>query len=157
MKYGVEEAYSEIHSVLRLEEDREAKAQQLANIFRGLGPYRWVGIYDVGPELVTNLAWSGHGPPEIPDFPVKEGLTSAAIAQKKTIVVGDVTGDARHLAAFDSTRSEMIVPVLCPKSGNVIGTIDVECDRVNGFSEADRLALEDCVRAALPFWLPECA
>jgi putative methionine-R-sulfoxide reductase with GAF domain len=42
------------------------------------------------------------------------------------VVVGDVRTDARYLAAFGSTLSEIIVPVMDPERGEVIGTIDVE-------------------------------
>ena len=62
-------------------------------------------------------------------------------------MVGDVSKDPRYLTAFGSTRSEIIVPVLDPTGRKVVGTIDVESDRVDAFSEEDRAALERCAVA----------
>jgi putative methionine-R-sulfoxide reductase with GAF domain len=56
------------------------------------------------------------------------------------------------LTAFGSTLSEIIVPVIHPQRGAVIGTIDVESERTNAFSDEDRQMLEKCAVAALPLW-----
>jgi hypothetical protein len=61
--------------------------------------------------MVRNVTWSGPGAPEHPTFPLTKGLTSAAIAQKQIVNVGDVMSDPRYLTAFGTTRSEIIVPV----------------------------------------------
>ena len=132
--------------------DRAEKAKRLAELIRKLGEYRWVGVYDVGPELVSIIAWSGSSAPENPSFPVSKGLTGAAIQQKKTVVVGDVRKDPRYLTAFGSTLSELIVPVLSP-DGRVIGTVGVESERANAFSASDQQTIEQCAEAALPLWL----
>jgi L-methionine (R)-S-oxide reductase len=131
---------------------RAEKAKHLAEGIRKLGEYRWVGIYDVGAEEVSILAWSGPGAPEFPKFPVTKGLTGAAIASKKAVIVGDVRNDPRYLTAFGNTLSEMIVPVLSP-GGGVIGTVDVESERANAFADIDRERVEQCIAAALPLWL----
>ncbi len=67
------------------------------------------------------------------------------------MVVGDVRNDPRYLTAFGSTLSEIIIPVL---DGNnvVIGTIDVESEEANAFSEEDWRILEECARVARPLW-----
>lgn len=131
---------------------RAEKAKHLADGIRKLGEYRWVGIYDVGAEEVSILAWSGPGAPGFSKFPVSKGLTGAVIAQNKAVIVGDVRSDPRYLTAFDSTLSEIIVPVRAP-GGGVIGTIDVESDRANAFTDRDRETIERCIDAALPLWL----
>ncbi len=131
---------------------RAEKAKHLAEGICKLGNYRWVGIYDVGAEEVSILAWSGPAAPEFPKFPVTKGLTGAAIAEKKTMIVGDVRNDARYLATLGSTLSEIIVPVLSP-SGSVIGTVDVESERANAFTDRDAEMIHQCIAAALPLWL----
>lgn len=130
------------------------RALELADLVKDLGPYRWAGIYDVGSELVSIVAWSGLGPPAYPSFPLTEELTGAAIAQRSTIVVADVRHDSRYLTAFGSTLSEIIVPVTDPVDGSVLGTIDVESERTDAFSEHDRSTLEECARLARPLWRP---
>jgi putative methionine-R-sulfoxide reductase with GAF domain len=56
------------------------------------------------------------------------------------------------LTAFGSTKSEIIVPVLDEKSGEVVGTIDVESELVNAFSPEDQRALERIAKAGRHLW-----
>ncbi len=133
--------------------DRAIRAARLAEMIRKLGEYRWVGVYDVDEENVSIIGWNGPGAPEHPTFPVTQGLTGAAIREKKAVIVGDVRSDPRYLTAFGSTLSEMIVPVLAPRGARVIGTVDVESERLNAFGASDQQMIEQCAQAALPLWL----
>jgi L-methionine (R)-S-oxide reductase len=139
-----------------VEEDstRSAKALQMAEAIRNDGDYRWVGLYDVDRErgLVSNIAWSGPNAPAYPTFPITKGLTSRAIATKATVNVGDVAKDASYLTALESTRSEIIVPVL-DRASEVIGTIDVESASVDAFDAASQQRLEEVARRFASFWL----
>jgi L-methionine (R)-S-oxide reductase len=148
----VDNTLNQIRSMAMGGGDRVAKAQHLAQGIRKFGEYRWVGIYDVGADNVSIIAWDGPGAPEFPTFPISKGITGAAIEQKKAVVVGDVRKDPRYLPAFGSTLSEMIVPVLSP-DGRVIGTVDLDSDRLNAFTDRDRLTVEQYAAAALPLWL----
>jgi L-methionine (R)-S-oxide reductase len=132
--------------------DRAERAKRLAELIRKLGNYRWVGIYEVGAESVSIMAWSGPSAPAYPTFPATEGLTGAAIEQKRAVVVGDVRKDPRYLTAFDNTLSEIIVPVLSP-DGRVIGTVDVESEKADAFSARDQQTIEQCAEAAKLLWL----
>jgi putative methionine-R-sulfoxide reductase with GAF domain len=150
---AMEETLSKIRSVASSNETRAERAQQIADAIRALGSYRWVGVYDVSAELVSIIARSGPGAPAYPTFPVTKGLTSSAIQQKATVVVGDVRSDSRYLTAFGSTLSEIIIPVLDPRNERVMGTVDVESERTDAFADADRKNLEACARAALALWV----
>jgi GAF domain-containing protein len=134
-------------------DDRAVKAKRLAELIQKLGEYRWVGIYDVGPETVSIVGWSGPSAPAFLSFPVAKGLTGSAIESKKAVLVQDVRNDPRYLTALENTRSEIIVPVLHPGDGRVVGTVDVESEKVNAFSSRDREVIEQCAQAALPLWL----
>jgi putative methionine-R-sulfoxide reductase with GAF domain len=142
----------EIAEILGGTADRAAKASHAAEAIRRAGGYRWVGIYDVTDQLVLNLAWSGPGPPAYPVFPVTQGLTGTAIMTRATVLVGDVTADERYLEALGDTRSEIILPVLDPRDGRVIGTLDVESQRRAAFGPADQRALEGTAVALPPLW-----
>jgi putative methionine-R-sulfoxide reductase with GAF domain len=83
---------------------------------------------------------------------VTQGLTSTAITTRASVLVGDVTADQRYLQALGDTRSELIVPVLDPHGGRVIGTLDVESQRRAAFGPGDQRALEDAAAALLPLW-----
>jgi putative methionine-R-sulfoxide reductase with GAF domain len=153
MPIVVDNTLNQIRSTAASGGDRAERAKRLAELIRKLGEYRWVGVYDVGAENVSIIAWSGPSAPEHPTFPVSKGLTGAAIQQKKAVVVGDVRSDPRYLTAFGGTLSEIIVPVLAPGEERVIGTVDVESENANAFSARDQQMIEQCAQAALPLWL----
>jgi putative methionine-R-sulfoxide reductase with GAF domain len=141
--------------ILALQASRAAKAERIASAIREGGPYRWVGIYDVDLDrgVVSNLAWSGPNAPAHPVFPTTSGLTSRAIAGRRTVNVGDVARDADYLTALATTRSEIIIPILDAAGERVIGTMDVESERPNAFDPESQRQLEECVSALRDFWL----
>lgn len=148
----VDNTLNQVRSIAMGGDDRTEKARRLAELIRRVGEYRWVGVYDVGPEMVSMLAWVGPNAPENLSFPVGKGLTGTAIAEKRAVICGDVRNDRRYLTALGNTLSEIIVPVLAP-GGGVVGSIDVESDKLNAFSNRDQQMIEQCAQAALPLWL----
>lgn len=132
------------------EDDRAAKAQRAVDLIRTLGSYRWAGLYDVLPSEIAVIAWSGPQAPTHPRFPVAKGLNGACVSSRKPIIVQDVASDPRYLTTIGGTRGEMIQPVF-DQSGAVVGTIDVESDRVNAFSSRDEELLAVCAKSL--FWL----
>ena len=147
-----ENILSQIREALARCGDRAAKAERVAEAIRLAGNYRWVGIYDVTEREIAALAWSGKGAPAYPRFPVTKGLSGTAVSQRRTIISNDVTNDPRYLTAFGSTQSEIIVPVVNPRGGQVVGTIDVESERKGAFTDADREMLGACAETILPLW-----
>lgn len=139
-----------IAEILASGASREERARAIAAEIHAAGNYRWVGVYDVTPEEVRIIAFSGPGAPQYPSFSKDKGLTGQALRENATISVGDVTKDANYLTAFGTTRSEMIVPVHA--NGAIAGTIDVESERVNAFTDADREALQRIADAIAPLF-----
>lgn len=58
-------------------------------------------------------------------FPLTMGLTSRAVAFKKTVSGGGVAQGPDYLIAFASTQSESVVPIVSAAGGSVIR--DVGC------------------------------
>lgn len=145
---------AELQSIVLQGGERRQRAQRIAEHIRAAGPYRWVGIYDVDTHsgLISNIAWNGPSAPTYPTFPITKGLSSRAIATKKTVNVGDVTRDADYLTTLSSTRSEIIIPVLCKNSHCVVGTVDVESERLDEFDSAAQGLLEECAIVLQSFW-----
>jgi L-methionine (R)-S-oxide reductase len=133
-----------IHDVLASDQGRAEQAVEVAELVRQAGSYRWVGLYAVTGQEITAIGWSGPGAPAHPRFPVTRGLSGAAVATRRAVVVNDVTADPRYLTAFASTLSEAIIPVLDRATGMVVGTLDVESGERDAFTDADRQALEGC-------------
>jgi putative methionine-R-sulfoxide reductase with GAF domain len=138
---------AEISAVLESDGDRREKAVSVAKVVRSAGDYRWVGIYEVSGEEIAVIGWSGPGEPAYPRFPITQGLSGTVVSSGEAVVVGDVTTDPRYLTAFGSTRSEIIVPVIEPTTRKVVGTIDVESEHKNAFTDADRATLKRCAAA----------
>jgi L-methionine (R)-S-oxide reductase len=128
-------------------QDRAEKAARIAELVRRAGGYRWVGLYTVTRTEIEVVGWSGPGAPAHPRFPVTQGLSGVAVAERRAVVVNDVTADPRYLTTFGTTLSEAIIPIIEPRTGTVVGTLDVESARRNAFSDADRQALEEYARA----------
>ena len=133
--------------------DRTIKAKRIVDAVLKEGSWRWVGIYDVDYQrgLVVNIAWSGYSAPSHPAFPITQGLTSRAIAGRRTINVGNVADDSGYMTTFDSTRAEIIVPIL-GHGDRVIGTLDVESEHLNAFDVESQALLEECARVLADSW-----
>jgi L-methionine (R)-S-oxide reductase len=145
---------SHLENIVVTARDRQASLQEAAALIRSSANYRWVGLYDVdhAAGLVRNVSWSGPGTPEHPTFPLTQGLTSAAVAQRQIVNVGDVSADPRYLTAFGTTRSEIIVPVFDQAGDRVIGTIDVESEEPNAFAKDIEALLEACSKVIRHLW-----
>ena len=141
----------DIRRVLAGDATRAAKAAHIAELIRSAGPYRWVGIYDVLPDEITVIAWSGPGAPAYPRFPRTAGLNGAAVGTGEPVIVQDVSADPRYLTTLGGTRAEAVVPVKSA-AGAVVGTIDVESERAGAFTDADRSLLKACAAALAPLW-----
>lgn len=85
--------------------------------------------------------------PAYPRFPADCGLTGASIASRSAVVSNDVAHDPRYLTALDSTGSEAIIPIL--REGRVVGTLDVEDERIGAFDQ-DQLQVFERIGAAMP-------
>jgi GAF domain-containing protein len=143
---------NQLQIILESSDHKMGKARRIAEAIRLAGDYRWVGLYDVDEKEIAVIAWSGENAPTFPRFPVAQGLNGAAVASRMTVIVNDVASDPRYLTTFGGTQSEMIVPVIHPARGIVVGTIDVESANKNAFTDSDRTFLEACSRAIVPLW-----
>ncbi len=76
-----------------------------------------------------------------------EGITGWVARHGKPARVGDVTQDARYVAARSGVRSELAVPL--EVNGETRGVLNVDSDRVDAFSADDQELLQElAVQAA---------
>src|SRR5437588_11857938 len=116
--------------------------KQVAEMIRSARAYRFIAVYKIVKDEFVILAGTGNEPPAYPRFPTSQGLCGAALDSGKPIIVGDVHKDPRHLPAFHTTRSEIVVPMRNNDHRRVLGMLDVESDKLNAFGEEDRQFLE---------------
>jgi GAF domain-containing protein len=131
---------------------RADKTRRLADVIRHGTGHRWVGVYSVAGGTVVLEAWSGPAPPAHPEFPADRGLTGAAVATRGVVVSNDVSADPRYLTNSATTGSELIAPVVA--GSEVVGTIDLESERVGAFSDADVALARRLATAIAPLWGP---
>ena len=149
-EYNVDQRLATLRALGSGPGDRAARARRAVELIRALGPYRWAGLYDVLATEIAVIAWDGPEAPTHPRFPVSKGLNGACVSSRMPVIVQDVASDPRYLTTIGGTRGEMIHPILSG-SGVVVGTIDVESDRVNAFSGRDEELLVVCAQNL--FWL----
>jgi GAF domain-containing protein len=155
MSTGSDPSLKELRQLISENGSKLERLQRAAALIRNSGAYRWVGLYEIDRQAneVFNLVWDGPGAPEYPRFPISKGLTGVAIKELKVVNVGDVASDSRYLTAFGSTQSEIIVPIFDAGRDQIVGTIDVESERLNTFDEKSESLLVMCADAIAPLWL----
>jgi len=67
------------------------------------------------------------------DIPCGSGLVGAAVTERRTILVPDVSKDPRYIKLNPETRSELCVPLIY--KDNVMGVLDLEHTRRGFFNE----------------------
>lgn len=104
--------------------------------------YNWIGIYILeadGTHLRLYDYYIGQ-PTSHVRIPISRGICGAAVRERQTIIVPDVSKDPRYLACNLETRSEIVVPIW--KEGRIIGEIDIDSYSLNAFNDDDRKLLE---------------
>ncbi len=121
----------------------DALTKEFSQLLRAsVAHYNWVGVYRVeGKELVLK-GWDGPAATEHVRIPIGQGICGLAAREDRTVVVDDVTKDARYLQCFLHTKSEIVVPIR--RGGKVVGEIDIDSDRPAAFNAADAALLEWC-------------
>ncbi|MBE7558531.1 GAF domain-containing protein [bacterium] len=96
--------------------------------------FNWTGIYLLEGDTLVLHNFVGR-PTEHTHIPVGRGVCGAAVAEKRNIIVEDVTKHENYLACSLETRSEIVV--LIKDGAKIIGQIDVDSDTVGAFDAED--------------------
>jgi L-methionine (R)-S-oxide reductase len=108
--------------------------------------YNWVGFYLVDPansEVLVIGPFSGSFTPNA-RIPLNQGLCGAAATSGQTVVVGDVSKDARYLAGSSLVKCEIVVPIMI--KGKLAGELDIESYFTHTFPKAEQDFVEACAR-----------
>jgi len=110
--------------------------------------YNWVGFYMLEPgskpPMLVLQAFVGAMTPHT-RIPLNQGICGAAASSGKTIVVDDVSKDARYLACSLETKSEIVVPVFVKQQ--VAGELDIDSHFPAAFGEEDQALVQYCAEA----------
>ena len=73
-----------------------------------------------------------------------QGVCGKAAAERKAVIVPDVSRFPGHITCDARSLSEIVVPVL-DQRGDLIAVLDVDSDRLEAFDDEDRRGLERLV------------
>ena len=115
--------------------------QDVVNLlYKMFEKYSWVGIYIVKDNNLILGQWKGRQATEHNKIPIGKGICGFAAKTGKTELINNVNTDKRYLACFISTKSEIVVPI--KRNDIVIGEIDIDSDKKDGFNQKDSVFLE---------------
>lgn len=111
--------------------------------------YYWVGFYFVEKDRLVLGPFQGT--PACVFLDLNEGVCSACLKEKKTIIVPDVDNFPSHIVCDPNSRSEIVTP--CYDSQNTIRAIlDIDSDKLDFFDETDKKYLEEIAELTGSLW-----
>ena len=144
-------AYRALHRSLAALVDGEtdfiANAANLAAlVYTTLPDLNWAGCYLLrGAELVLGPF---QGKPACVRIALGRGVCGTAAARREAVIVPDVHAFPGHIACDAASRSELVVPVLEPATGRLLGVFDLDSPLPGRFDTADR----DGIQAPVQLW-----
>ena len=75
-------------------------------------------------------------------IPLNQGICGAAASSGRTVVVDDVSTDARYLACSLETKSEIVVPIFA--HGIVVGELDIDSHFPAAFTAEHQDLVQHC-------------
>ena len=142
---GHKELLQEFESLAASSANGESLMQQMTNrLHEEMPRYNWVGFYLVDPKDPKYLIigpYTGSFTPNV-RFTINQGLCGAAIADRQTVIVNDVSKDPRYLQGTDMVKSEMVVPIFVQQKP--VAELDVESYFLKTFHGAECDFIESC-------------
>ena len=126
-----------------IHDDVAAMATMSALIHHAFG-HLWTGFYRVVVPGTLLRVGPYQGTLGCLEIPIGRGVCGTAAAERRTVIVDDVTSFPGHITCDARSRSEIVVPVT-GRSGSLIAVLDIDSDRIATFDDDDRLGLERLV------------
>ncbi len=135
--------YDEIApQIVALVEGEPDLVANLANITAALKEalgFFWVGFYIVKENQLVLSAFQGSIACTRIDF--DKGVCGHCYTTRQMVVVPNVEEFPGHIACSSLSKSEIVLPIF-DKNGEVAIVLDVDCDKLNDFSETDAKGLQ---------------
>ena len=128
----------QVPALLDPQVDEVANMANLAAALKETFGFLWVGFYRVHGE--TLVLGPFQGPLACTKIPKGKGVCGAAWETSSTLVVNNVHEFPGHIACSETSKSEIVVPVL--RSGKVLAVLDIDSDEFATFDEIDQNYLE---------------
>lgn len=142
-------AYGEVKEQMRLVldgiDDPIAGMATLAALLHGALGFLWVGFYRVAKSNELLRIGPYQGSLGCLEIGFGKGVCGLAAAERRTVIVDDVSDFPGHITCDARARSEIVVPVFGP-SGELMAVLDIDSDETGAFSDDDREGLEEIVQ-----------
>ena len=109
-------------------------AAAVDHLHRSNPRFHWTGIYELYPDSVLRLGPFIGAPTDHVFIAVGRGICGTAVAEKRNIVVPDVSKAPNYLACSTSTRSELVV--LIREGDRIFAQIDIDSHELDAFDPA---------------------
>jgi L-methionine (R)-S-oxide reductase len=132
----------QIEALLSGEDDAVANlANAAAVIYHGLPSLNWAGFYLAhGAELVLGPF---QGKPACVRIAIGTGVCGAAALRRRSVLVPDVHDFPGHIACDETSRSELVVPLI--RGDTLLGVLDLDSPRTARFDVSDQSGCEALV------------
>jgi GAF domain-containing protein len=134
--------FPQIEALLLGEDDFVANTANIAAALREAFGFFWVGFYFVKDDQLVLGPFQG--PIACTRIPFHKGVCGKCYTDAETIIVPNVDEFPGHIACSSASKSEIVLPVF-NKKNEVVAVLDVDSDKLNDFSETDKLGLEKII------------
>jgi GAF domain-containing protein len=128
----------QIEALVTGEPDLVANLANIAGALKQTFDFFWVGFYLVKDNQLVLGPFQG--PIACTRIAFDRGVCGACYTRAETMLVPDVEVFPGHIACSSASKSEIVVPIF--KEGSVVMILDVDSDKLDDFSEADKIGLE---------------
>jgi L-methionine (R)-S-oxide reductase len=137
-----EELAPQVEALVSGEPDLIANLANMAAVLKEAFGFFWVGFYiKRGDQLVLGPF---QGPIACTRIDFDKGVCGHAYTTRETVIVPNVDEFPGHIVCSSVSKSEIVVPMF-DGNGDIFAVLDVDSDRLDNFSDADRVGLERIV------------
>jgi L-methionine (R)-S-oxide reductase len=143
--YG--ELAPQVEALVSGETDLIANMANLAAVLKEALGFFWVGFYLKKEDQLVLGPFQG--PLACTRIDFDSGACGHAYTARDTVMVPNVDEFPGHIACSSASKSEIVVPMF-DEAGKVFAVLDVDSDRLDDFSDVDRVGLERLVKFIRP-------
>jgi L-methionine (R)-S-oxide reductase len=143
-----ERIYKQLEGLLRNTDNLVSRMATVAALLHHkMSHFFWTGFYilDQGKLLVGPY----QGPLACQTLEKNKGVCWASILRRSAVMVPDVHKFPGHVACDSRSRSEIVIPLL-DKNNQPRAVLDVDSQKLDAFSEIDKMWLEKIAGLILP-------
>ena len=145
------EIVGQVRALIAEEENLVANLANTTALLMSATSWHWVGFYLLDRKKNELVLGPFQGPVACTRLQKGRGVCAKSWELSETIVINDVESFEGHIACSSLSKSEVVIPVVL--EGEVVGVLDIDSVKLNGFTPSDVKILEDIVQIIAEQWL----